>query len=213
MIISQLRHFEAKPWGLPSMSEDLTSREDLTSGQRSKVQTRQRPYSSKMVPMPCLCGNVREPSRSRNPLSLRPVLLQPAAFPEALAPEWFATWVTGRTRGLRPISLLRISLLRLLDSNLPENPLWAGEFHPLTKIKILLGSNPLKSRILVGRLAILSVPRGEARAGGVWHGKPLPQASRADFFRACHLGLNSTISQFKESGHVLGGTTCLTLLI
>ena len=32
---------------------------------------------------------------------------------------------------LRPISLLTLSLLRLLDSNFPGNPLWAWEFHPL----------------------------------------------------------------------------------
>ena len=32
---------------------------------------------------------------------------------------------------LRPISLLRLSLLRLLDSNFPGNSPWAWEFHPL----------------------------------------------------------------------------------
>ena len=32
---------------------------------------------------------------------------------------------------LCPISLITLSLLRLLDSNFPENPLWAWEFHPL----------------------------------------------------------------------------------
>ena len=33
---------------------------------------------------------------------------------------------------LCPVSLLRISKLRLLDSNVPENSLWAWEFHPFT---------------------------------------------------------------------------------
>ena len=33
--------------------------------------------------------------------------------------------------GVRPISLLRLSLLRSLDSNFLGNPLWAWEFHPL----------------------------------------------------------------------------------
>ena len=32
---------------------------------------------------------------------------------------------------VRPISLLRLSLLRLLDSNFPGSPPWAWEFHPL----------------------------------------------------------------------------------
>ena len=32
---------------------------------------------------------------------------------------------------LRPISLLRLSLLRLLDSNFPGNYVWTWEFHPL----------------------------------------------------------------------------------
>ena len=31
---------------------------------------------------------------------------------------------------IRPISLLTLSLLTLLDSNFPGNPLWAWEFHP-----------------------------------------------------------------------------------
>ena len=31
---------------------------------------------------------------------------------------------------VRPISLLTLSLLTLLDSNLPGNPLWAWESHP-----------------------------------------------------------------------------------
>ena len=32
---------------------------------------------------------------------------------------------------VRPISLLKLSLLTLLDSNFPVNPLWAWEFYPL----------------------------------------------------------------------------------
>ena len=40
---------------------------------------------------------------------------------------------------VRPISLLRLSLPRLLDSNFPGNPPWA------LRIKMLLESNPLKS--------------------------------------------------------------------
>ena len=31
----------------------------------------------------------------------------------------------------RPVSLLRLSLQRLLDSNFPGNSPWAWEFHPL----------------------------------------------------------------------------------
>ena len=33
-------------------------------------------------------------------------------------------------RGLSPISLLRLSLLRFVDSEFPENYLWVWEFHP-----------------------------------------------------------------------------------
>ena len=54
---------------------------------------------------------------------------------------------------LRPISQMILSLLGLLDSNFPGNSLWAWEFHPL-KLKIPVESNPLKSRILVRRLAV-----------------------------------------------------------
>ena len=38
---------------------------------------------------------------------------------------------------IRPISLLTLSLLRLLGSNFPGNPLWAWEFHPL-KLRLCL---------------------------------------------------------------------------
>ena len=40
-------------------------------------------------------------------------------------------------RPLRPISLLRISLLRFVDSELPGNSLWAWEFHRLKSILCL----------------------------------------------------------------------------
>ena len=55
---------------------------------------------------------------------------------------------------LRPISPLTFSLLRLIDSSFPGNSLWAWEFHPL-KIKVVLESNPLKSIMLVRRLAVV----------------------------------------------------------
>ena len=58
---------------------------------------------------------------------------------------------------LRTISLLILSLLRLLDSNFTGNPLlWAWEFPPL-EINIMLESNPLKSTMLAGRLAVVVV--------------------------------------------------------
>ena len=45
---------------------------------------------------------------------------------------WTASWDRASLRAcvLRPISLLRLSLLRLLDSNFTGNSLWAWEFHP-----------------------------------------------------------------------------------
>ena len=58
---------------------------------------------------------------------------------------------------VRPISRISLSLLRFVDSirwlELPGNSLWTWEFHPL-HFNILLESNPLKSRILVRRLAV-----------------------------------------------------------
>ena len=70
---------------------------------------------------------------------------------------------TGRFRLLdcaapvlaRPISLLRSSLLRLLDSNFPVNSLWAWEFHPLN-IKIMFESIPLKSVISTTEIGRMS---------------------------------------------------------
>ena len=52
---------------------------------------------------------------------------------------------------IRPISLLRFSLLRFVDSTIPGDSLWTWKFHPLNLR--LLDSNPPKSRILIRRLA------------------------------------------------------------
>ena len=42
---------------------------------------------------------------------------------------------------LHPIFLLRLSLLTLLDSNFPANPLWAWQFHPLN-LRLCLSRTP-----------------------------------------------------------------------
>ena len=55
---------------------------------------------------------------------------------------------------LRPVSLLMLSLLRLVDSNVPGDSLMDMRI-PSLHIKILNESNPLKSRILVWRLAVM----------------------------------------------------------
>ena len=57
---------------------------------------------------------------------------------------------------MRPISLLTLSLLTLLDSNFPGDSLGTWEFHPF-KIKIVLESNPLISTTLAGRLGVLRI--------------------------------------------------------
>ena len=68
--------------------------------------------------------------------------------------------------GLRPVHLLRVVLLRVLESNFRETPYkiqrtW--EFPPL-RIKSLLDSNPLKSKLLVGGLGVWSLDSsGSAR--------------------------------------------------
>ena len=54
---------------------------------------------------------------------------------------------------VRPISPLRLSLLRFRDSKSQGNSLWDMRIPPLN-IKFLLESNPLKSRILVRRSAV-----------------------------------------------------------
>ena len=56
---------------------------------------------------------------------------------------------------LRPISLLRSSLLRFADSDFPGNHTGLGV--PPRNIKIMLESNPLKSRVLVRRLEVLGI--------------------------------------------------------
>ena len=62
----------------------------------------------------------------------------------------------GRTlAGIHPISLLRISLLRFVDSRLPGNSLWTTGVPPL-KIKIMIASNPPKSKVLLRSLAVLA---------------------------------------------------------
>ena len=66
----------------------------------------------------------------RNPLigtSLREVLQTPCPR----APSRLLASSSRKHCLLRPISLLTLSLLTLLDSNFPRNSLWAWEFHPL----------------------------------------------------------------------------------
>ena len=45
-----------------------------------------------------------------------------------------ALFVATFNADIRPISLLTLSLLRLLDSNFPGNPQWTWEFHPFKLI-------------------------------------------------------------------------------
>ena len=66
----------------------------------------------------------------RPPFGEAPIRILPKC--ETRAPRIGRT--ATRARGcasLRPISLLTLSLLRLLDSNFPGNPLWTWAFHPL----------------------------------------------------------------------------------
>ena len=76
----------------------------------------------------------------------------------------------GLPTGVRPISLLSLSLLRLLDSNFPGYALWDMIIPPL-KFKIMIESNPLKSRFLVGRLAVLAKARFLVRSLWESYGK------------------------------------------
>ena len=59
--------------------------------------------------------------------------------------------------GKRPISLLTLSLLRSLDSSFPRFPMGLGI--PPLRIKLMPESNPLKSTMLVRRLAEGPPPR------------------------------------------------------
>ena len=56
-------------------------------------------------------------------------------------------------RRAQPISLLRLSLLRFVDSRFPRKFPMDMRIPPLI-VKIMLESKPLKSRILVRRLAV-----------------------------------------------------------
>ena len=68
--------------------------------------------------------------------------------------------------GVRPIFLLRLSLLSFVDSKYPGNSTWTWAFHTL-KTKILLESNPLKSRISVieiGRGVLSKAPGARVKS-------------------------------------------------
>ena len=59
---------------------------------------------------------------------------------------------------LRPVHLLRVSLLGVLESNFPGDPLSnsTGMRIPTLRIKSLLESNPPKPKLLVGGLGVRS---------------------------------------------------------
>ena len=63
---------------------------------------------------------------------------------------------------LRPMPLLRLSLLRLADSTFPGNPLVTWESHPL-RLRFRLSQTLWRSRILVGRLAVCPYSRTSER--------------------------------------------------
>ena len=65
---------------------------------------------------------------------------------------WVYWYVCRSIVDLRPISLLTLSLLTLLDSSFPGNPLWTWWFH---RFKLRICLNPLKSTMLVGRLDVI----------------------------------------------------------
>ena len=69
---------------------------------------------------------------------------------------------------IRPISLLTLSLLTLLESNFPGtslgNPYGPGK--STANIKIMLESNPLKSTMSVGRLGVILLARLRAPEDG-----------------------------------------------
>ena len=65
---------------------------------------------------------------------------------------------------VRPISLLRLSLLRLLDSNFPGNPLRAWEFHPLNLRFCLSQALNLSTEICRTRVSV----RVRSDAGAPW---------------------------------------------
>ena len=71
--------------------------------------------------------------------------------------------ISEHLSNLRLVSILKISKLRFVDSDIPGNSLWARKFHPL-EFQFLLESDPLKSRVLVrqiGRSPIFHRPRRE----------------------------------------------------
>ena len=69
----------------------------------------------------------------------------------ALAPPCSVVRFRVARASVCPISLLRLSLLRLLVSNFPVSPLTAWEFHPL---RLFLSQTLPKSTLLVGGLTV-----------------------------------------------------------
>ena len=73
-----------------------------------------------------------------------------------------------------------IPILKFVDSNFPGDSLWAWEFHPYDAydIKIMLESNPLKSRISVQRLAVFVGMQHDGSRRSEEERRPRPQSRR-----------------------------------
>ena len=80
-------------------------------------------------------------------------ILQPWLNTLVVATPATSTWAWA---ALRPVHLLRVSLLRVLESNFPGDPLskFTDMRIPPLRIKSLLESNPLKPELLVGGLGV-----------------------------------------------------------
>ena len=74
--------------------------------------------------------------------------------PERGEAEHRGAAVAHASEAIRPVSLLRLSLLRFVDSKFPGNEFPVGARITPLKLKLLLESNPLKSRILARRLDV-----------------------------------------------------------
>ena len=105
--------------------------------------------------------------------------------------EEFAEWRAAMLL-LRPISPLRISLLRFLDKISEKFPTGLGV--PPLKIKTMLELNPLKSRILVQRLAVL---------------RPAGRGQRVEAARSDEVGKARATLKFKDNKELIFGHTPL----
>ena len=90
-------------------------------------------------------------------------------------PHWLSCFGPQlRIQEVRPITLLRLPLLRFLDSKCLGHSLWTWEFHPF-KTKIMLESTPSEIQNLSSEIGRITTARKQLR---LWTGLGLQARTR-----------------------------------